>query len=80
MSIKTISMNATAFVMSKSFPIVSETIGIYGCFSLMSGACILGIVFVIFVMEETNGRNLDLIGNATSQPETTATVPNKNTV
>lgn len=78
MSINIVSLNVSAFVMSKYFPIVSEMIGMYGCLSLMSASCIFGIIFVVFVMEETKGRNLDSIGNATGRPVTTTPVSNSN--
>lgn len=41
---------------------MSEIIGVYGCLTFMSGGCILGLIFVIFFMEETNGKDLDAIG------------------
>lgn len=80
MSINTLAMYASSFVISKYFPIMCEMIGMYGCLSLMSAACILGIIFVIFVMEETNGRSLDSIESATKQPKTTSPVPNSSNV
>lgn len=69
MVINNLSLAISAFLMVKSFPIMSEMIGMHGCLSFMSVTCILGIVFVIFVMEETKGRNLDSIGRGTDHPE-----------
>lgn len=80
MSINTYSLNISAFLMSKYFPIMSSMIGMHGCLSFMSGACILGMIFVIFVMEETKGRNLDSIGSGTDRPETTASAQNRSNV
>lgn len=48
--------------MSKVFPIWCEIIQLYGCLALMAGGCILGTIFVILVLEETKGRDLDSIG------------------
>lgn len=55
---------------------MSEIIGVHGCLTFMSGGCILGLIFVIFVMEETNGRDLDAIG--TNRPVTSASDSNNN--
>lgn len=41
---------------------IRGTLGLHGCLLFMSGVCIFGMLFVIFVMEETNGTNLDSIG------------------
>lgn len=78
MSINSLSLNASAFLMGKYFPIMSDMIGMYGCLSFMSVACIFGIIFVTVVMEETKGKNLDSIESVTSQPETTAHASSQN--
>lgn len=65
MSVNTLSMNIASFVISKYFPILSETIEMYGCLCIMSGTCILGILFVIFVLDETKGKSLDSIESET---------------
>lgn len=67
MLINTLSLNISAFVISKYFPIMSEMIGLYGCLTIMSSCCIFGILFVIFVMEETKGKNLDSIETSRSE-------------
>lgn len=59
MSVNTYALNISAFLLSKYFPIVSKIIGMSALLSLMSGACFLGILFVIFAMDETKGKNLD---------------------
>lgn len=78
MSINILCLNLSAFFLSKYFPIMQEMIGLYGCLSFMSSACVFGILFVIFVMKETRGTNLDAIGADTGRPETTAPVANNN--
>lgn len=62
MTFTTITLNLSAFFMSKLFPIWCQNIHLYGCLALMAGGCILGTIFVILAMEETKGRDLDLIG------------------
>lgn len=77
MSMTSFFLNASAFLMAKYFPVMSEMIGMYGCLTFMSTACIFGIIFVAFVMEETKGKNLDPIGRATTTT-TTTTAPASN--
>lgn len=60
----TISSNIFAFTVIKSFPILSEIIEIYGCVAIMSVSSIFGIIFVVFAMDETSGKNLDAIGSS----------------
>lgn len=62
MTITTITLNVIAFVTGKVFPIWCEIIRLHGCLALMAGVCALGILFVIFVMDETRGLDLDTIG------------------
>lgn len=62
MTINIIFLNISGFLLSKYLPVMSETIGLYGWLSFMSAGCIFGITFVICVMEESRGRNLDSIG------------------
>lgn len=69
MSINTLSMYLSAFLISKSFPTMSGAIGLYGCLTFLSGMCILGILFVVFVVKETNGIDLDSL--ETRRPEKT---------
>lgn len=60
----TISSNIFAFAVTKSFPILSEIIDMDGCVLIMSVSSIVGVVFVVFVMEETKGKNLDTNGSS----------------
>lgn len=76
MVINTFALTSASFLTTRYFPIMSEAIGMYGCLFFMASMCLLGILFVIFVMEETNGRNLDSIG--TCRPETTASNTSNN--
>lgn len=78
MSVTTLSMNMASFVLNKYFPILSKSIGMYGCLCLMSVTCIFGILFVIFVMEETRGKSLDSIESARDQKEKPVPASNDN--
>lgn len=63
-TVSTVSSNVFAFTVTKSFPILSEIIEIHGCVAIMSVSSIVGIIFVIFAMDETRGTQLDAIGSS----------------
>lgn len=63
-TVSTVSSNIFAFTVTKSFPILCEIIEIYGCVTIMSVSSMIGVVFVVFAMDETKGTNLDAIGNS----------------
>lgn len=62
MAITSMTINVFAFITIKIFPILSNIIEIYGCFTIMGLFSTFGIFFVYFVMDETNGQCLDDIG------------------
>lgn len=39
-----------------------ETIDLHGCMGIFGTGCIIGTVFVAFVLEETKGKSLDDVG------------------
>lgn len=49
--------------MTKTFPILCEIIGMHCCVAILSILSFVGIIFVVFAMEETKGTNLDAIGS-----------------
>lgn len=52
-------MSVCTFIVTKLFPILLEIIDIDGCMMIFGVGSTLGVVFVIFVMEETSGKSLD---------------------
>lgn len=52
-------MSVCTFIVTKLFPILLEIIDIDGCMMIFGVGSTLGVVFVIFVMEETRGKSLD---------------------
>ena len=50
-----------AFTTLKFFPIMLEIIGLHGCMWVFATSCTAGTFFVIFVMDETKGKVLDVI-------------------
>ncbi|XP_055636849.1 facilitated trehalose transporter Tret1-like isoform X2 [Toxorhynchites rutilus septentrionalis] len=49
---------AFAFITTKAFPILLDTIHIYGTVWISSGVCAFGALVIIFLMPETKGKNL----------------------
>ncbi|XP_055304279.1 uncharacterized protein LOC129569467 [Sitodiplosis mosellana] len=50
------------FLFVKFFPIMLGTIDLHGCMNIFGVGCIIGAVFVLFVLEETKGKSLDDVG------------------
>lgn len=66
MALTTMTINLAAFIVTKLFPILSDIIHMYGCFTIMAMICIIGIFFVHITMKETKGQCLDDIGMKSS--------------
>lgn len=54
------SMNIFAFAITNTFPVLVQTIQLYGCMMILGACCSIGIFFVLFYMGETKGRALDI--------------------
>lgn len=50
-----------AFIMVKTFPIISATVGMFGCWFLFAGVAFAGAVFVMALLPETKGKRFDEI-------------------
>lgn len=68
--IRTIAMSAIyavfnlfQFVSLKTYPILLEAIDLHGCLMVYSFCCLIGFIFVLFVLKETSGQSLDDIGH-----------------
>ena len=48
----------SSFVVTIAFPILSEILGMAQCFWIFGLCCILGVVFIHFVVPETKGKSL----------------------
>lgn len=48
-----------AFVCLKAFPVWTEVIRLYGCMWIFASGSLVGVLFVVFYMEETKGKVLD---------------------
>ncbi|KAF7270694.1 hypothetical protein GWI33_016362 [Rhynchophorus ferrugineus] len=49
---------STSFVVTMAFPLLSEMIGMAQCFWLFGLCCVLGIIFIYFVVPETKGKTV----------------------
>lgn len=52
-------MNLVSFGILKLFPILMETIGLPAAVSFLAILCILGSIYITFVINETKGKSLD---------------------
>lgn len=57
------SVYTAAFLATKLFPILTESINLHGSMSIFGIICAFGTIFVIIFVKETSGINLDTIGN-----------------
>lgn len=63
----------TSFISVKSFPILCNAIDLYGTLLIYTVACLIGSVFVLFVLKETTGESLDDVGVTDKSTTTTTT-------
>lgn len=54
-------LNLTSFACAKLFPILIEKIGMHGCMIIFAVNCIIGSVFMFFILNETRGRPMDTL-------------------
>lgn len=55
-------INVITFLFVKLFPILLNIINLHGCLIIFGVGCIIGTIFVLFVLEETKGKSLDDVG------------------
>lgn len=58
-TICTCTVSLFAFIMLRTFPIMKDSLSLYGCLWFFSGVSMLGILFTVAVVKETKGKNLD---------------------
>lgn len=61
LTVGTVSMSASCFVIVALYPILLEVIDLHGCMLIFATTCVFGIFFVAFFVDETKGRTLDLL-------------------
>ena len=56
-----VALTTIAFSYLKVFPVLSEVIRLYSCMWIFASICFFGVFFVVFYMDETKGKVLDLV-------------------
>lgn len=51
------------FGSNKIFPILLESLGIHGCFTIYAICSVIAFNFILFVLKETSGQSLDDVGS-----------------
>lgn len=59
MSIAVGALWLACFVLTYTFPIMKERLGVSGTFQVYAGICAFGFVFIFFLLRETKGRSLE---------------------
>lgn len=54
-----LSNSVFAFISLKTFPILMHSVHLYGVSWICAGVCFFGILFAIFILQETKGKNLN---------------------
>lgn len=55
--------------MLKSFPLLLSALELYGCMFLFACVSITGLIFIIIVVRETKGKNLDVLEIKENKPK-----------
>lgn len=59
MAIIVFATNLAGFAAVKAFPILLVSLDLCGCMLILGIGCLVGAIFVVFIMEETTGQSLD---------------------
>lgn len=65
-------ISACAIIQLKTFPLMLACIGLHGCMFVYASVAAFGMVFTVFVMDETKGRNLDVLEVVEAKDKVTA--------
>ncbi len=61
MSISVVALWLANFLLSQSFPVMYEKLGLARCFWIYAGICMAGFLFIFFKLPETKGKTLEQI-------------------
>lgn len=61
LTIKLFLMNLFSFVFAGTFPILVEYIQLHGYMFILAIMCAFGVLFIVFYMDETKGKTIDLL-------------------
>lgn len=68
LAVSIIALNGFASLSANLFPILSETIHLYGCMTMYAVCSAFGIIFVAIVIKETKGKSLHTIDKESDEP------------
>lgn len=54
-----ISISLFAFITMKTFPVLVSSLGLYSVMYIFGGVCVFGVIFGVFILTETKGKNLN---------------------
>lgn len=61
-----LSISVFAFITLKTFPVITVNFGLFTTLWICAGVCVLGLLFAIFILQETKGKNLNAIAKKLS--------------
>jgi len=61
MSVSVVALWLGNFVLSQTFPVMYEKLGLAQCFWVYAGICLAGFLFIFFKLPETKGKTLEQI-------------------
>lgn len=70
------SMCFFAFVVLAAYPILVKLLEMHGCMLVFAATCVLGVFFVIFFVDETKGKTIDLLNEEKANVGTAGTPRN----
>lgn len=62
-TIGNVAINIFAFITVKTFPILSQVIGLVNCLTIFCICCAAGALYIILFVDETNGKELNVTKN-----------------
>lgn len=65
----TVVLNIIMFIFTKIFPLLMEAIGLERCLMIFCVSCALGTLYSVFLIEETKGKELNIVGEAKLSPK-----------
>jgi hypothetical protein len=61
MSVSVVALWMGNFVLSQTFPVMYEKLGLARCFWVYAAICLAGFLFIYFRLPETKGKTLEQI-------------------
>lgn len=62
MAVVSFAISLAAFISVKLYPILLDSLELYGTMMIYGTGCVVGTFFIIFMLQDTNGTSLDSVG------------------